>query len=166
MKKIFAFALALVILSLNVFACADGTDLQSLSDQELLTLYEEVRTEMSRRGIISARALPAGKYIVGEDILPGTYRITCTGTEGEDLGNAYSSLGNAYGAILGSEWGSLMDSLGGAMGTMSEATVKILGDYGTVIKTISMKTGDVSSITLNEGTALEISDGSVTIEWE
>lgn len=166
MKKLFAFVLAVTILSLNVIACADGPDLQSLSDRELLTLYEDVRNEMSRRGIISARALPAGKYIVGEDILPGSYRITCTGTEGEDLGNAYSSLGNAYGAILGNEWGSLMNSLGGAMGTISEATVKILGDYGTVIKSISMKTGDVSSVTLNEGTALEISDGSVTLEWE
>ncbi|MDO5444163.1 MAG: hypothetical protein Q4F31_00895 [Eubacteriales bacterium] len=166
MKKRFVLFLIVAILFCNVFACADGIDLKSLSNKDLLSLYESIRNEMSSRGIISARALPEGKYIVGEDILPGTYRITCTGTEGEDLSNTYSALGNAYGALLGDEWGSLMGSLGGAMSTISEASVKILGDYGTVIKSISMKTGDVSSITLNEGTALEITDGSITIEWE
>lgn len=166
MKKSIALFLIMATLLCNICACADGIDLRALPDNDLLSLYESVRSEMSTRGIISARALPEGKYIVGTDILPGVYRITCTGTEGEDLSNTYSALGNAYGAILGDEWGSLMGSLGGAMSSISEASVKVLGDYGAVLQSISMKTGDEITITLKEGTALEITDGTVTIEWE
>lgn len=165
MKRIFAVLLVAAVL-LGIPAYAESVDLKSLSDRELLSLYESVRTEMAERGITAARSLRAGTYIIGEDILPGTYLITCTGTEAEALGDAYSSLGNAYGALLGDEWGSLMGSLGGAMGTLSGVTVQVLGDYGTVLKKIEMKTGDRSTIALSEGTALKVSEGSITIEVE
>ena len=166
MKRILTILLIAALFISGITAFADYFDLKSLSDNELLALYEDIRAEMSVRGLSSARSLRSGKYIIGKDILPGTYKITCTGTEGEDLGNAYSSLGNAYGSLLGDDWGNLMGSLGNMMGSISETEVKIIGDYGTELKKVAMKTGDVCSITLSEGTALEISDGSILLEME
>lgn len=165
MKRILSVLLVLVLLTVT-FAYADTPDLKSMTDQELLSLYEGVRKEMSDRGLSFTRSLVEGKYIIGEDIQPGTYKIICTNTEMENLGSAYSSIGNAYGAILGDEWGNLMGSLGGAMSSISGATVKILGDYGTVLKSLELKNGDSVSLSLSTGTALEISGGSVTIEAE
>ena len=39
-------------------------------------------------------------------------------------------------------------------------TVEILGDYGDVLNTWTLKAGENLRITLNEGTALSIKDGS------
>ena len=166
MKRIVCIILTITLLSAALFTHAEAADLKSMSDSDLLLLYDYVRAEMHSRGISPAKSLRAGKYIIGEDILSGTYKITCTSTEGEDIGDAYSSIGNAYGALLGDEWGSLLGSLGGAMGSFSEASIKIVGDYGSVLKSYTMKKGDVMTVTLSEGTALEISDGSVTIETD
>ena len=166
MKSVISVFLTVLVLLSGIFACADASELKPMTDQELLSLYEDVRKEMSDRGLSYSRSLAEGKYIIGEDLQPGTYKVTCTGTESEDLGSAYSSLGDAYSAILGEEWGNLMGSLGGAMSSISGVTVKVLGDYGTILKSFELKKGDSASLTLSAGTALEISDGSVTIEAE
>lgn len=166
MRRFILLTLVLAVIFCGTTAFAEKYDLSQFSNQQLLDLYECVREEMSDRGISATRSLYSGKYIVGEDILPGTYKITCTGTEAEDLGNAYSSLGDAYGALLGDGWGNLLGSLGGAMESLVGTGIKVIGDYGAVIKSIEMKTGDVTTLTLSSGTALEISGGSVTIEAE
>ena len=56
--------------------------------------------------------------------------------------------------------------LGGMAEDYVDMTVEIIGDYGDVLKTYSMKTGDTMSITLKEETALQITDGSCTIAIE
>ena len=53
-----------------------------------------------------------------------------------------------------------MNSLGGMMGDMINAEAEILGNYGTVLKSYELKTGDSVRITLEEGTALQLSDGA------
>ena len=59
-----------------------------------------------------------------------------------------------------------IDWLGGMAEDYVDMTVEIIGDYGDVLKTYSMKTGDTMSITLKEETALQITDGSCTIAIE
>ena len=56
--------------------------------------------------------------------------------------------------------------LGGMMETYVDLTVEIIGDYGDVLRTYTLKTGDSMSITLKEETALQITDGSCTIVAE
>ena len=162
MKKILALLLAVLLLS-STAAFAD-TDLKTMSNDALLELYEAVRSEMRERGLTPTMSLRDGKYIVGQDIDAGTYLITCTGTEGESLGDAYSSLGSAYGSLLGDDWNQLMGAAGSMLGAVSEMKVEIVGDYGSVLKSFTMKTGDTATITLSEGTALSISEGSCTVE--
>lgn len=116
---------------------------------------------------IEGRALREGKYIIGEDIEAGTYTLTCIATAGEQMNDTYGSLGSAFDAIEGgNEFGSLFGMLGGMAEDYVDMTVEIIGDYGDVLKTYSMKTGDTMSIILKEETALQITDGSCTIVAE
>ena len=143
MKKLIALTAALLVLALIGICVA------------------EEQTE------IEGRVLREGKYIIGEDIEAGTYTLTCIATAGKQMNDTYGSLGDAFDAIEGSnEFGSLSGMLGGMAEDYVDMTVEIIGDYGDVLKTYSMKTGDTMSITLKEETALQITDGSCTIVAE
>ena len=162
MKKLFTtllvLSLALCMFSIPVYA-ADS--ISGYSDAQLKQLYEMVRDEMANRGLPLAQeiSLREGKFIVGQDIQSGTYMLKCTKTFGETYGDAYSSLGG----VFGDELGGLMGSLGGMMSEMINAEVEILGNYGTVLKSFELKSGDSVRITLEEGTALQLSNGAFVL---
>jgi hypothetical protein len=110
------------------------------------------------------RTLREGKYIVGEDIEAGAYTLTCTATAGEQMKDAYGSLGSAFDALDGDGgYSSLFGALGGMMEDVIDMTVEIVGDYGDVLKRYDMKAGDSMNITLQARTALKITDGSCTL---
>ena len=158
MKQFLSIVLALLMI-LSVMTCASAENsLSGYSDDQLKQLYEMVRDEMIKRGLPLAQeiTLREGKFIIGQDIQPGTYTLKCTETFGETYGDAYSSLGGLFGGDLGG----MMNSLGGMMGDMINAEAEILGNYGTVLKSYELKTGDSVRITLEEGTALQLSDGA------
>ena len=164
-KYLFSVILVLLLLALPVFA--QEAEVRNLSDSQLRDLYEIVEAEMSRRGLNKVElTLAAGKYIIGKDIPAGNYTITCTGTEGESLSGVYNSLGSAVDSASGGEsnaWGSLFGALGGLMEEVAEMRIDILGDYGDVLKEITLKKNSSADITLQEGTALQISDGSAKL---
>ena len=165
MKKLISVILVL-LLSVTVLHCGVFADssLSDYSDAELRELYEAIRDEMVSRGLPLSQevTLREGRFVVGEDILPGTYTLRCTETAGDTYGDIYGSLGDAYGALDGA-LGDLMGSLGGLMDDVINAQVQILGDYGTVLKSFEMKAGDSVRITLPENTALQISDGTCVL---
>ena len=143
MKKLIALAMGLLMLAFVGVGIAEATE----------------ETE--------GRVLREGKYIIGEDIEAGTYTLTCIATAGEQMNDAYGSLGSAFDALDGgNEFSSLFGMLGGMTEDYVDMTVEIIGDYGDVLRTYSMKTGDSMSITLREETALQITDGSCTITAE
>ena len=158
MKKLFSalLVLCLVFCLFSASASAKG-ELSDYSDEQLKELYEEVREEMIARGLPLAQefTLPEGKYVVGKDILPGSYTLECTETFGETYGDVYSSLGGMFGDDLGDAMG----SLGGMMGELINAEVEIIGEYGDVLKSFELKAGDTIKIQLEEGTALQLTDG-------
>lgn len=109
--------------------------------------------------------LREGKYIVGEDIPAGSYTLTCTGTAGEQLNDAYGSLGSTFDALGGgSEMNALFGMLGGMAENWVDMSVNILGGYGDVLKSYSLKNGESIYLTLKPNTALQISDGSCTVQ--
>lgn len=78
MMKRLAKYTAVVLVILSVFACsglAEGIDISSMSDDDLLALNESVDTEIVDRGLSELSVLPSGIYIVGEDIKSGHYRL-------------------------------------------------------------------------------------------
>lgn len=162
MKKLFSTLLVLSLaLCLFSISASAANSISDYSDDQLKQLYELVRDEMIKRGLPLAReiSLREGKFIVGQDIQPGTYTLKCTETFGETYGDAYSSLGG----LFGDELGGLMGSLGGMMSDMINAEAEIIGNYGTVLKSFELKSGDSVRITLEEGTALQLSDGAFVL---
>ena len=165
MKKILLVLFALLIVSLPVLG--QTNELMNLSDTQLQSLYESVKAEIARRGLgVSERTLHEGKYVIGRDIPAGNYTITCVSTEGESLNNLYNSLGSAYDSLDSSSetsWGNLFGALGGMMEEISELEIEILGDYGDVLKRVTLKKDGSADLTLSEGTALQISEGTAKL---
>ena len=111
--------------------------------------------------------LREGKYIIGEDIMPGTYTITCIQTTGEDVSNMYGSLGGMMDSLGGTQgYGKLFSAFGGLMEEYIGVTVEIIGDYGDVLKTYTMQKDDTFTIKLKDKTALKITDGTCTLVAE
>ena len=168
MKRLLSMLLV-IVLALAVLSPAALADsgLRQYSDSELRQLYEAVRQEMKIRGLKLQQdiTLREGKYIVGDDIMPGTYTLKCTETSGDTYGGLYSSLGDLYGGS-DSPLGGLIGSLGGMMSDIINTEVEIIGDYGTVLKSYELKAGESVQLTLTENTALKISEGTCVLTAE
>ena len=91
--------------------------------------------------------------------------MTCLSTDGESLSSVYGSLGSAYDSMSGggNSWSSLFGALGNMMEQVSELEIEILGDYGDVLKKVTLKKDASTELTLSEGTALQISEGSARL---
>lgn len=75
MKKLYCIILAVaLLLSVAVFAFAEGFDFSDFSDEELLQLRQEADIELAKRG--AGVVIPAGIYHVGVDFDPGSYTLT------------------------------------------------------------------------------------------
>ena len=169
MKRFLACLLVLILCcSISMATIAEEVDLSGLNDEALTALYQLIRQEMIKRGLTGQKTyeIPEGKYIIGQDIIPGTYILTCTGTEGQSMERAYSSLGSLFGALgddEGEAYEGLFNSLGGMMSDYNATEVKIIGDYGTIIKSYSLKADQTVQIILEEETALQIESGTCTL---
>ena len=122
MKKLLSvlLILALILALLPCAAFAASGTFADYSDDDLKYWYEEARKEMQKRGLSLTQELTLrdGKFIVGQDIQPGSYTLKCVETSGENYGDLYSSLGNLYGGS-DSAFGGLFGSLGGMIITPS-----------------------------------------------
>ena len=94
MRKVMAVVFALVIMTCSSFSMAEGIDISTLSDDELVALMARVQEEIVARHIEGTANLAGGTYIVGTDIPAGSYIYTCLAS-GEDWGNVtiYSEKG-------------------------------------------------------------------------
>ena len=169
MKRTIAFLLVLLTLC-AASACAETPDFSRMTDDQLRAAYLALRMEAAARGLALGESLTLheGRYIVGQDIDPGTYVITCVGTSTEDLSRSFGSLGAAMDGLDGTggtSYSDLYASLGSAFAALDEgAKVEIIGDYGTVIKSTQLKKGQSVTITLDGKVALKITDGSCLLE--
>lgn len=179
MKKMLCLAVIICVL-MTTTAVTETTDLYAQIPDELLTiLYDEIVNEMQKRGLLELElernaafrtrsetiVLHEGKYVIGDDIPAGTYLVTCT--EVDDSYQSYISAMSGLAGLLGEEEGASYASLFGALGTLAgEPTVyiKIVGSYGSTEKSYKLKKDENIKITLRENTAIEISEGSCTLE--
>jgi hypothetical protein len=94
MKKVMAVLFALVIMACSSFSIAEGIDISTLSDDELVALMARVQEEIVARHIEGTANLAGGTYIVGKDVPAGSYIYTCLASV-EDWGNVtiYSDKG-------------------------------------------------------------------------
>lgn len=94
MRKVMAVVFALVIMTCSSFSMAEGIDISTLSDDELVALMARVQEEIVARHIEGTANLAGGTYIVGKDIPARSYIYTCLAS-GDDWGNVtiYSEKG-------------------------------------------------------------------------
>lgn len=168
MKRILALLLTFSLLL--PCAAALASELSSLTDGQLLALYRQVRAEAEARGLTltGSRTLGEGRYIVGQDLQPGMYVITCVSTGAEDMTRSFGALGSALDSLGGqgdTAYGDFYASLGSALAALDEGvSVEIIGDYGSIIKSVKLKKGQSAALTLEVKTALKITDGTCLLE--
>ena len=169
MRKALVFLLLVMILVSGTAAGAD-TDVSSLTDDQLLKIYRQIRAEAAVRGLTltDSLTLGEGRYIVGQDIPPGVYLITCISTGAEDLSRSFGALGAALDGLdsqSGTSYTDIYSSLGSAFAALDEGVgVEIVGDYGTVLRSVHLKKGQSAALTLEGKVALSITDGSCLLE--
>ena len=73
MKKVLYLLVALLLI--GSIALAEAIDLSSMTDDELLTLKDQVSQAISDRGLVKEFQMSAGMYVGGVDIKPGSYRL-------------------------------------------------------------------------------------------
>ena len=81
MKKLITVILILALL-LPAAALADLPDISGLSSDELLELNHQIQMLLFSEKLVQGITVEQGKYIIGEDIPAGTYRIEITGIGG------------------------------------------------------------------------------------
>ncbi len=91
MKRRFGLTLVVFLLLVSMFittaqAATETIDLSQLSDEEIVSLMDQVNNEIVRRGIEKTAKLSKGTYIVGVDIPAGKYIYTCL-AQGDDWGS-------------------------------------------------------------------------------
>ena len=94
MRKVMAILFVLVIIACSSLSLAEGIDISTLSDDELVALMARVQEEIVARHIEGTANLAGGTYIAGKDIPAGSYIYPCLAS-GEDWGNVtiYSEKG-------------------------------------------------------------------------
>ena len=81
MKKLIAVLLILALI-MPAAALAEIPDISGLSHDELVKLDRSIHLMLFSEQLINGITVEQGKYIVGEDIPAGTYRIEITGIGG------------------------------------------------------------------------------------
>lgn len=80
MKKFIAGVLLVLMLAPSGLSEMENFDVSSLSDGQILMIYEVVEQEVGNRGLKSnKKPIATGTYVVGEDIAPGKYVISQIG---------------------------------------------------------------------------------------
>ena len=74
MKKLITVILILAML-LPVAAMADLPDISALTEAELIELNHQIQLMLFSQKLVDGVTVPAGEYIVGEDIPEGVYRV-------------------------------------------------------------------------------------------
>jgi hypothetical protein len=81
MKKVFVMIITVFLLAtVASSAFSENIDLSALTNDELLSLKQELTDEINLRGINEKHKIYIGEYCVGTDILSGVYLFTCDDT--------------------------------------------------------------------------------------
>lgn len=111
MKKLLAITMILVCMA--TLATADSIDLSGMSFDELISLRNQLNEEIIGRPEWKEVTVPAGDWVVGQDIPAGVYGIRNDGKNSVNLSvwknaiNDYSNHGLQYNELIksGGEYG-------------------------------------------------------------
>ena len=78
MKRIVVCILAVgFLITTSSITLAESIDMSQYTDNEIITLLEQVQGEIASRGIEKTATIEAGQYVGGKDIPVGSYVLIC-----------------------------------------------------------------------------------------
>lgn len=77
MKRVLSWVFVVLFIFGNT-AIAESVNLKGFTDEEIITLYESIKSEIVLRKIEKTAKLPQGEYLIGKDIPAGTYILRGT----------------------------------------------------------------------------------------
>ena len=107
-----------------------------------------------------------GTFVVGLDLKPGTYDITCESSSGNDMDSSMAGLSDFYNSQGMSEYADMFDSMSGMYDTIGGLTImtyKPNTDYYD--QYLTLKVGETARIIMEDGGKIEISDGTAKLVW-
>lgn len=106
-----------------------------------------------------------GTYVVGQDLQPGTYDVTCNSVNDEGYSDSIGALGDAYSSMGMSDFGSAFNSLGDLYGSLETMTINIQYSNGTYANYLSLKSGETARVILESGMRIDLSGGTSTFTF-
>ena len=169
MKKNITIVLVLILVLTmisGIAIAAEKLDLKTMSDEQLLTYYKEMRKEIIERGLVLTEPvkLLKGEYTVGYDFPASDYDLLCVRTLDEETKNAIDAANGIYSAMGLDKLGDLMQAAEEAADVAGDVTVTILSDSGKELKSYELTRGKTVKITLEDGQTVQVSDGCVSLD--
>ena len=106
MKRFLALFVLLILFP--VFSLADLPDISNLTTDELLELNHQIQSRLFSQKLVDGVDVPAGEYIVGEDIPSGNYRLVVMFPKSGGTFKVYPLSKDDYATVdsfLGEFWG-------------------------------------------------------------
>lgn len=125
-----------------------------------------VSNETNETDLPNEYSFGQGTFVVGLDLKPGTYDITCESSSGNDMDSSMAGLSDFYNSQGMSEYADMINSMSGmydSIGGMIVKTYKAGGSYHD--QYLTLKAGETARIILEDGGKIEISDGTAKLVW-
>lgn len=141
----------------------------SLYDMVVSTMYvlsANLSKTTSDTNLPNEYSFGQGTFVVGLDLKPGTYDITCESSSGNDMDSSMTGLSDFYASQGMSEYADMINSMSGmydSIGGMIVKTYKAGGSYHD--QYLTLKAGETARIILEDGGKIEISDGTAKLIW-
>ena len=106
-----------------------------------------------------------GTFVVGLDLKPGTYDITCKSTSDDGLSSSMSDFSDIYSGYGMDDFADMFGSLGTMYDTISGMTVTTYTKNGIFDNYLTLKLNETARIILEDGGKLELSGGTAELTW-
>lgn len=151
----------------TMILCFDPDDLKNdcyISDEfydTLKTLNESFKVDTT-----TEYSFGQGTFVVGLDLKPGTYDITCESSSGNDMDSSMAGLSDFYNSQGMSEYADMINSMSGMYDTIGGLTVMTYKPNTSYYdQYLTLKAGETARIILEDGGKIEISDGTAKLVW-
>ena len=162
----------------EIIAVLFEIDIDRLHNEKLLAddLYSELKetkdmataliNESNKTNLPNEYSFGQGTFVVGLDLKPGTYDITCESSSGNDMDSSIAGLGDFYASQGMSEYADMFNSMSGMYDTIGGLTVMTYKPNTSYYdQYLTLKVGETARIILEDGGKIEISDGTAKLVW-
>ena len=106
-----------------------------------------------------------GTFIVGLDLNPGTYDITCTAADDESYDSSMDAFSEVYGNLGLGDYSDLFGAMGDLYSSLAGISVTVYDKNGMYDNYYTLDVGKTARIILEDGGKIEISGGEAKLTF-